>query len=141
MMGDSVRRSFRSDFKCTYCNKILQEPIFLPCEDTICKHHLQEEVILKSRSIECATCKQEFFLDTLDYKLNKIVKVLLEKEAHLSEEEVVSKATSKESLVEFYQLLDVLRQDKASLNADIQNHFQEIRRIKSIYNEKSSKRK
>ena len=86
-----VRRSFRSDFKCAYCNKILQEPIILPCGDTICKHHLQEEVILKSKSFECATCKQEFFLDTLECKSNKIFKVLLEKEGHLSDGEIVIK--------------------------------------------------
>jgi len=71
---------------------------------------------------------KQFFLDTLECKSNKIFKVLLEKEAHLSDVEMLSKATSKESLVEFYQLLDVLRQDKTSLNADIHNHFQEIRR-------------
>jgi hypothetical protein len=77
-----VRRSFRSDFKCDYCNKILQEP----CGDTFCKHHIKG-----FKSFECATCKQEFFLDTLEYKSKKIFKVLLEKEAHLSDEEIVFK--------------------------------------------------
>jgi hypothetical protein len=67
-----------------------------------------------------------FFLDTFECKSKKIFKVLLEKEAHLSDEENVNKKMSKESLLKFYQLLDELRQDKTSLNADI--HFQEFRR-------------
>jgi hypothetical protein len=69
-----------------------------------------------------------FPIDTLEYKSNKIVKVLLEKEAHLCDEEIVIEKASKDSLVEFYQLLDELRQDKTSLNVDIHDHFQEIRR-------------
>ena len=80
--------SFKEDLKCSYCPKVLQDPIILPCQDTICKEHLNES---NSKSIQCLTCKEEFNLDNIEFKTNKIAKALLEKDAHLSNEEKILK--------------------------------------------------
>ena len=48
-----IKMSFKEDLKCSYCPKVLQDPIILPCQDTICKEHLNESNI---KSIQCLTC-------------------------------------------------------------------------------------
>ena len=117
--------SFKEDLKCSYCPKVLKDPIILPCQDTICKEHLEETNI---KSIQCLTCNEEFNLDKIEFKTNKIAKALSEKDAHLSNEEKVLKKSLTDSLVEFYSILDEFKESKLSLSVNIFNHFAEIRR-------------
>ena len=117
--------SFKEDLKCSYCPKVLQDPIILPCQDTICKEHLNES---NSKSIQCLTCKEEFNSDNIEFKTNKIAKALLEKDAHLSNEEKILKKSLNDSLAEFYSILDEFKESKLGLSLNIFNHFAEIRR-------------
>ena len=61
-----IKMSFKEDLKCSYCPKVLKDPIILPCQDTICKEHLDESNI---KSIQCLTCNEEFNLENIEFKI------------------------------------------------------------------------
>ncbi len=47
---------------CSYCSKIYKDPIILPCDDSICAHHLREPKCLNEKSIKCMECHLKFEL-------------------------------------------------------------------------------
>jgi hypothetical protein len=118
--------SAKSDFQCSHCHKILKTPIILPCIcESICHAHLDE---LKAASIECSTCKRVFNLSEHEFKINKTLKSLLEKEIFLSDEEKNLKKSLKDSIESFFATFDDLELSKNVTLNESYNHFQEIRR-------------
>ena len=76
----------KADFVCLICNKILNDPIDLPCDcgnSTICKKHLKDNSV-KDGSIKCETCKEHFLVKDIKIKVNKFAKLFLDSEHHLS---------------------------------------------------------
>ena len=52
--------TLKSQLSCSYCSKIVKEPIELPCEDSICGEHLSERNVFKENRNKCNKCKQDF---------------------------------------------------------------------------------
>ena len=89
-----TKMSLKSELTCSYCMKIYRKPVILPCNDCLCEEHLKDKDVLKFKSIQCKTCNQEFSLDENEFKPNKIVQSLIEKEMHLTETEKAIKKLS-----------------------------------------------
>ena len=100
--------SLKSDFQCSICSKIFLNPIHLPCNcDSICAEHLKDHDVHKSNKIKCNSCNQTFTnLNDLEFKSNKRLQSLLNKEIHLSDDEKTLKASLEESIKVFFQLLN-----------------------------------
>jgi hypothetical protein len=117
--------SQKQNFVCPHCNKIFKNPILLPCYDTICEHHLREEMVLKQESIECKTCKKTFNLDGLKSGPNKHLQSQLDNDIHLSDEEKSLKNALLESCANFDQMSHEYHDlDSESIKA----HFNRLRR-------------
>jgi hypothetical protein len=120
--------SLKSEFTCTYCMKIYRKPVILPCNHCLCDKHLKDIDVLKVKTIQCKTCKQEFALDENEFKPNEIVQNLIEKEMHLTKAEKAIKKLCEESLDEGIRLNDEHEDNKSVLMLKSFEHFQEIRR-------------
>ena len=121
---------------CSYCSKILDRPITLPCADTICQEHLHENPT--KTHLKCLTCDADLNLKTLnpsDLKPNKAMQKLLDSEIYLSEEEKSLKYSLDEFIVILHHLSDEYQQTKLKLNLECHEHFQEIRRLIDIHRE------
>ena len=78
----------KSGYICSYCSKIFKDPIELPCDDLLCKEHLNDKEVVQRDKIKCSTCKQEFQVKDHDFKLNKFVQKQIDNKLYLSEEEI-----------------------------------------------------
>ena len=119
--------SEKSDFICSFCLKILKDPINLPCFDIICQSHLKETSISEKKCIECPTCKRNFNTDTHEFVPNKILKNLIDKQLFLSDEEKTLKKSLEKSLQEFFKLKDQYLEAKNGLEIKSRQHFEELR--------------
>jgi hypothetical protein len=128
--------SEKSDFICSFCSKILKNPINLPCFDIICEHHLKETSVLHDKCIKCATCKVTFDLDTHTFVPNRILKNLLEKQFYLSDEEKFLKKSLENSLQDFFKLSEGYDQARNAIGLKAHEHFQEIRYQIDLHREK-----
>ena len=88
-------KSHIHDLTCSFCSKIFQDPIELPCSHSLCKQHLAETNVLKQKRIKCIECKQDFQVKDNDFKLNNFLKKLLDEHDYLSDEEFSLKKRSK----------------------------------------------
>ena len=128
--------SEKSDFVCSFCLKILKNPINLPCFDMICENHLREANVLKKKCIECPTCKRTFNTDIHEFVPNKIVRNLLEKQIFLNEEEKSLKKSLEKSLQECFELSENYHLAKNDLDLKSHQHFSEIRFQMDLHREK-----
>ena len=92
----------KTDFQCLICNKILNDPIDLPCNCTIFHKHLKDDSV-KNGLIKCGTCNEEFLVKDLKIKVNKIAKLFLDSEQHLGNEEKQLKSEVHILMKKFHQ--------------------------------------
>ena len=117
----------KANWTCSYCSKILKDPILLPCEDNICRQHLKEKDVVKQNAIICVKCKENFPIKGHEFKSNKTLKQLIEDKSYLSEEERNLKKNLEESIRKFFGFFDEFIQNRTKLDMDVFNHFQELR--------------
>ena len=121
--------SLKEDLTCLICSKIFKSPFSLPCGDTICEEHLLEPQVLKNNSIKCQSCGEVFEVkDNQTIRSNTTVQKLILKERFLSDAEKLMKKSLLESIENFSQLNEQLKESKNIFDLDRYNHFQEIRR-------------
>ena len=96
----------KANWTCSYCSKILKDPILLPCEDNICRQHLKEKDVVKQNAIKCVKCAENFPIKGHEFKSNKTLKQLLEDNSYLSEEEINLKQNLEESIRKFFGFYD-----------------------------------
>jgi hypothetical protein len=117
----------KTSLTCSYCSKIFKDPIELPCKHNLCKGHLIEKSVIKQNRIKCVKCKQSFKVRDNDFKLNSLVKKLLDDHDFLSDEEFELKKQIEDSIRTFFQMYEQFTLDKTTLDLDVHNHFTEIR--------------
>jgi hypothetical protein len=115
---------WKSSLTCSYCSKVLKDPIELPCKHNLCKEHLTEK---NENKIKCGECKQEFEVKDNEFKPNNLVKKLLDDHLYLSDEEFSLKKQIQDSIRQFFQMYEQFTLNKTKLDLDVHNHFQEIR--------------
>jgi hypothetical protein len=119
--------TLKSQLTCSYCSKIVKDPIDLPCDDSICREHLSDRDVLKENKIKCNKCNQEFQVKDNHFLSHKTIKNLIESQSYLNEEEIKLKHDLKVSIQKFYQFYDEFIQSRTKLESDVFDHFQEIR--------------
>ena len=126
----------KSSLTCSYCSKILKNPIELPCDDLICEEHLKEKTVVRKNKIKCLTCKQEFQVKGNEFKLVKSIQKQINSQIFLNEEEISLKKKIEDSIKQFYQMYDEFSLSKNKVDLDCHNHFQEIRFQLDMHREK-----
>ena len=127
MLKNSKMLTLKSQLTCSYCSKIFKDPIELPCDDTICREHLSDRDVLSQDKIKCKECKGEFQVKENKFKSNKTLKKLIESQSHLSVEEISLKKKLEDSIRKFFQFYDEFDQNKAKIQSQVFDHFQEMR--------------
>jgi hypothetical protein len=118
---------WKSSLTCSFCAKIFQDPIELPCSHNLCKQHLVEKDVVKQNRITCLECKQDFEVVDNDFKLNNFLKQLLDDRDYLSDEEFSLKKRIQDSIQTFFQMYEQFTLNKTRIDLDVHEHFQEIR--------------
>ena len=80
--------TLKSQLTCSYCSRILKDPIDLPCEDSICRQHLSDRDVVKENKIKCNKCNEEFAVKDNHFRSHKTIKNLIESQSYLNEEEI-----------------------------------------------------
>jgi uncharacterized coiled-coil protein SlyX len=126
----------KSMLTCTFCSRILNDPIELPCNHSICREHLIEDSVRKQDKIKCVECNEEFRVKETVFQSCHLLKQLLDNKCYLNEEEKSLKRKMEESIRNVHKMCDELEFNKISLDSDCHNHFQEIRRQIDLHREK-----
>ena len=71
-------------FECFICNKILLEPIKLPCNGRICAEHIQN---LTKSVFECKSCKKEHFMHQHEFIRDLELQKQIDADRHLTANE------------------------------------------------------
>jgi hypothetical protein len=123
------KSSFKANLTCSNCAKIFQDPIQLPCNDSICAHHLKEAKALRENKIKCTKCSETFEINLIENNIrpNRLVKPFLNEEMYLSDNEKQIKHEIKRDIGMFHKLLDEFSLDKNVLATTCYDHFQEMR--------------
>ena len=119
--------SSKSAIQCQLCNKILKDPVHLPCYCTICHAHLTDGSAKDGR-ITCVECKDTFVVKDMELKVSKWAKRILDVEGHLTLEEKSAKNEKHQLLNEFQLFYDQLQQEQTLFEVSSHDHFAEIKR-------------
>jgi hypothetical protein len=120
-------KSEKSQVTCSYCSRIVKDPILLPCNDSICREHLNERDVVRENIIKCAKCNEEFQVNGLEFKSNIELMKLLESHSYLSSEEIELKRELEDSIQKFFEFYDKFSQKRTKLDLDVFDHYQELR--------------
>ena len=125
------------DLVCPICQKILNEPVQLPCFCTICNAHLTDQTVSKEGFIKCVTCKEDFDVANSRCKENKLAKILLEGDGHLTEPEKAAKLNILNTFERIMAMQNQLRNtnDQGLIELNCFEHFGEIKRKLDIQRE------
>jgi hypothetical protein len=121
------KKMLKSNWTCSYCSKIVKDPIDLPCDDSICRQHLSEKAVVKENKIKCNECSKEFRINDEEFRSNKSLRKLIESQSYLSGEEISLKKELRASIRLFFEYYDEFNQKKTQLESDVFDHFQEMR--------------
>jgi hypothetical protein len=108
----------KSQMTCSYCSKILREPIELPCGDSICREHLSERDVVKEKIIKCAECQQELRVTLDEFKSIK---------TQNNEEKILLRQELEVSMRKFFEIYNEFILNRTKLDLGVFNHFQEMR--------------
>ena len=117
----------KSKLTCSHCSKIYKDPILLPCEHSICREHLKRRDVVKANRIKCNKCNEEFQIKDNEFESNEALIQIIESQSYLSEEEIRLKHELEVSIRQFFEFYEEFIQNKTQLEADIFEHFQELR--------------
>ena len=129
----------KSQLTCSYCSKILKDPIELPCDDSICREHLSERDVVKENRIKCNRCKQVYQVKENHFKSSNALKNLIESQSYLSEDESSLKQKLEASIRDFFQLNNKFNLNKTQLESYVFEHFQAMRFEIDLQREKLKK--
>jgi hypothetical protein len=104
------------NWTCSYCSKILKDPIILPCHDCVCGEHLLE----KKTKQTCGKCSQIFPLKDNQFPSNETLKILINDQSYLNEEEIGLKREIEASIGEQFKLYDELIKKQHTI---VSSHF------------------
>ena len=88
---------------CSFCSKIVKDPIDLPCWDSICREHLTDRDVVKEDKIKCNECNQEYQVKGNHFESNETLKKLIESESFLNREKQSLKKELEDTIRRFFQ--------------------------------------
>jgi hypothetical protein len=107
-----IMLTLKSQLICSYCSRILKDPIDLPCDDSNCREHLSERNIVKENRIKCNECNEEFQVKDNHFRSHKTIKNLIESQSYLNEEEIKLKLDLEELIQIFFVFYDEFNQNR-----------------------------
>ena len=108
---------------CPQCNKILKDPILLPCGHATCNEHLQRNI-----KIDCKKCFASFETTKEKFMSIAILKDLLDSDLYLSDEEKFRKSNIEKSWIDYQQLNEeFLNASNVDFYLQCERHFKSIR--------------
>ena len=108
---------FKQLFKCKVCLNLLEDPVLLPCEETVCRAH-SENICAKS----CSFCDQEHPMPENGFTPNKMVREMIELEVNKISLSSPSYDQSKKTVDEIAALkakIDLIINDEKIFKAQI----------------------
>ena len=101
--------NIKEKLTCKCCNEIYNNPVTLACGDTVCRHHIEEQIssYSLSRTFLCPLCNRENLNQNLD--VNKVIQSLLEIELHEYQINPVYKTVLKNLNKEIENLESILK--------------------------------
>jgi hypothetical protein len=117
----------KREWTCSYCSKILKDPIDLPCNDSICRGHLSEKAVVKQKKIKCNDCQQDFQIKNNHFKSSNALTNLIESQSYLNEEEKCLKQELEVSVKQFFHIYGQIIENKAKLESVVVDHFQKMK--------------
>jgi hypothetical protein len=117
----------KSRLTCSYCSRILKDPIKLPCDDSICREHLSERDVINENRIKCKECSEEFQVKCDEFRTNKTLNKQVVNQSYLSEDEMSLKHDLDESIRKLFQFYDDYNQNKTNRESLVTSQFEEIR--------------
>ena len=90
--------------KCTFCEEIIIQPVFLPCGHSICKHHVDQVTNnTRQRKIDCENCSKSYSIPVDGFAPNRSLLIALDLDINEIDEE---NSKAKEKCARFSELLD-----------------------------------
>lgn len=82
---DLVKKSIT----CKYCHNLFHKPVFLPCHNTLCSAHIDDEIAKTNNnySIMCFFCKHQHKIPKEGFKENELARDLIQSGSHFTDEE------------------------------------------------------
>ena len=118
----------KTHLTCSNCRKIFIDPIKLPCDHSICSHHINNANALIHKQIKCVDCCQIFdAFKAKEFESNTLLKEYLINESYLSDEEKCLRQQMESFLNEFFKQFDQFMASKNDLDLNCFNFFQELR--------------
>ena len=121
---------FKELFKCGFCEKILEDPVFLPCGESICNKH--SDVFAN----DCLFCYQEHSVPEKGFASNKMVQKMLKLEVDRISLKSVSYDQCKKTMDDIAFLnsqVDSILRDPKNL---IYEQFSDLKNIVDLKKEK-----
>jgi hypothetical protein len=119
--------TLKSQLTCSYCSRIVKNPILLPCDDSICGEHLSETNVVKENKIRCKECNKEFEVTCDEFRTIKSLNKLIESQSYLSGEERSLKQELEDKIRKFFQFYDDFVQTREKIDSVVFEYFQEMR--------------
>ena len=118
--------SLKAAFTCNICNKIQNQPVYLPCLcASICQEHV-DDFLKSSKKIECCGCHESFTMPPGGLKLNKQLKELIDIGCHLTDEEKKNKLNIEKNIEKITSNLGDFELKYTQLSMNFSNHFTNI---------------
>jgi DNA-binding ferritin-like protein len=119
--------TLKTQLTCSYCSRIVKNPILLPCDDSICGEHLSETNVVKENKIRCKECNKEFEVTCDEFRTIKSLNKLIESQSYLSGEERSLKQELEDKIRKFFQFYDAFVQTREKIDSVVFEYFQEMR--------------
>ena len=113
---------FKELFNCKFCFKLIEDPILLPCGESVCMQHSQEIC-----SKECVFCDQEHSEPENGFIPNKVIQRMLDLEVEKISLHIQASDTCQKVISELTALdsqIDSIKRDPKNL---IYEHFAKLR--------------
>jgi hypothetical protein len=127
----------KASFDCDLCNKLLIDPIVLPCGNCICKAHLNElltNISKETGTFICCICKDEHQIPKNGFIIQKKLQNLIKLELNLLEPSPLYEECKKE-IEEAKEKVVKIEQLKKDPESYIYDYFEDIKRQVDIRRE------
>ena len=121
----NIKLSQKTDFACGYCNKILKEPIQLPCNALICTDHTKN---LEENVFKCKSCNQEHIVPESGFLKAAKLQDLIDLDAFLTKNEKEHKKSLNSLFEKTCELFDDFNLKFNELEYFNHEHFAEMER-------------
>jgi len=116
------------NYTCGICLYIQKDPVYLKCNHSVCKKHIDDLIYMKQPHITCPECNEVIEIPGNGFVENTKLKDQINKENYLNAKEKRLKSQLEKSLEEFNVLLEDLNLKLSEFSVTQFDHFLDLRR-------------